>query len=269
MATLSPVGECPMNTAYRAEAFYYIPSGAHQLAAFVSQPDNLKSAPVIILCHGYMGTKSEKCRHFFRLAQKLTACGFLTVRFDFAGCGDSLAHTTDFSLRQGVDDICAVYRFLEHNGIGNTAVLGLAGYSLGGLITVRAIDRLPALEALCLIASVEHAILSAAEKFALKFTGTKTVWNKGTELSMDFVRDFASAKGAAVLAQSSLPVQLIYASADETVPAAHFDAYKKTLNAISPQPVLIKGADHFFSEKPHQELLDQTAIEFFKKNLFR
>ena len=247
---------------YTPEEFFYIPSGDYELATFISQPDNPEYAPIVMFCHGYMGSKSEKNRHFFRLAQKLTQLGFITVRFDFAGCGDSIAPTTAFSIRQGVKDICAVQQFLDDNAIGNLEKFGMVGYSLGSLVVARAIKKLPFVSAICLMAGVEHAILSPEEQVALESSNGDTVWNRGVELSLDFVRDFAVSRGAPFIAETKVPVQLIYASADETVQRDHYEEYKKVLNPASPEPVLIEGADHFFSGQGHQEQIDDVLIGF-------
>lgn len=249
------------------EQFWYIPSGDYELAAFVGIPGNFVNAPIIIMCHGFTGTKTEKCRLFYRLAHTLVTAGFISIRFDFSGFGDSTAHSTSFSISQGVSDIRSVLEFVQKYYRCAASQTGIIGYSLGGLIAANAISSGLSISAACLIAAVEHYTLSREEREGLGSHAEPVFWNSGFELSMNFLDELLNSKGSQFIAGTRIPLQLIYGTADEVVPLDHLEEYKKTLLNEAFPPVVIEGAGHHFAEKSFQEQLDSTVLSFFTSTL--
>lgn len=247
------------------EQFFYIPSTSGKLAAFVGLTDTNRTAPPVILCHGFTGTKTEKCRHLYRFAQKLAERGLLPVRFDFTGFGDSASHSTAFTLSQAVEDILAVVSFMKENMFGDVSRLGILGFSLGGLIVARALAEGLQAQRACLVAAVEHYMLGTSEQQGLDTLPGKTFWYKGYELSLHFLKELLASKGARYIAELDIPIQLINAADDTTVDRRHYAAYCDALNARSPQPVLIDGANHGFMDKIFQDQLDDAVVRFFAR----
>ena len=109
MATVQRVAEKKRCYFYMNESFFYI----NDIPTFIGIPQGTPHA-AIIFCHGFGGSKSEKCRHFVRLSKKLRENRFLTVRFDFTGFGDSPKDSKEFSISQGVNDIKNIISYVNN-----------------------------------------------------------------------------------------------------------------------------------------------------------
>jgi len=66
--------------------FSFKNKNGHNLVGVLHLPEKEKP-PLVIICHGFQGTKTEK--KIVLLARKLQEIGILVCRFDFEGCGDS------------------------------------------------------------------------------------------------------------------------------------------------------------------------------------
>ena len=246
------------------ERFVYIKSGNYSIPLFIGVPGKReKKCPAVIFCHGFGGTKSEVYRHFVRLSCKLRNAGFLTVRFDFAGFGDSLAPTTAFSISQGVEDIKSIVELLKKEQEADLNYLNILGFSLGSLIASEAIGAGIPARSLCLVCPVEHYVVHkdvAGEEDA----GNSSIWYNGYELSPLFVDEYIKSKGAVNFVDRNIPVQLIQGSDDQTVPLSHYEEYKKVIDSKKVEPLLVTGGDHTFSKKKFQDLLDDKVLCFFK-----
>ncbi|RJP57349.1 MAG: alpha/beta hydrolase [Candidatus Auribacter fodinae] len=249
------------------ESFHFIPSGIAHIPAFIGLNGTSKNSPVVIMCHGFTGTKTEKCRHFYRIARLLIQENIIPVRFDFSGFGDSTAPSTMFSLSNAVDDIRAVLGFLRDQGIGSHSRVSILGYSLGGLIAARAAAEGIPVRSLCLMSAVEHFMLSKQEQKHLESEKSTTFWYKGYELSISFLEELLNTRGRDYIAELTIPVQLINGSDDDVVDKKHSRAYEEALNDESPDPVVIKGANHYFMQKDHQQQLDSAIINFIRATL--
>ena len=60
-------------------------------------PDEQNNFPCMILCHGTGSHKDEAGNLFAELAAKLVEKGIASLRFDFAGCGDSKAEQQELT----------------------------------------------------------------------------------------------------------------------------------------------------------------------------
>jgi len=246
------------------EQFVYIKSGNYSIPLLIGAPfQGDKNCPAVIFCHGFGGTKSEVYRHFFRLSRKLWNEGFLTVRFDFTGFGDSLAPTTAFSISQGVEDIKSVAAFLKKEWQTDMNYLNILGFSLGSLIASESIGAGVPARSLCLVCPVEHYVVHK-DVSDEEYSDQGSIWYNGYELSPLFVDEYVKSKGAGNFIGRNIPVQLIQGSDDQTVPLSHYEEYRKVIDCKKAEPLLVTDGDHTFSKKEFQNILDEKVISFFK-----
>lgn len=66
-----------------------IRNGNHEIPAVWVCPDGTGPFPVMILCHGTASHKDEVGNLFVQLANRLAEQGIASIRFDYAGCGES------------------------------------------------------------------------------------------------------------------------------------------------------------------------------------
>ena len=57
-----------------------------------------KQVPVVIICHGFIGSKVGQHRIFVKTARELCRAGFAVLRFDYSGCGESTGEYRDTRL---------------------------------------------------------------------------------------------------------------------------------------------------------------------------
>jgi len=90
-------------------------------------------APVIICCHGLLSSKNGS--KFVALGQEFSSAGWAVLRFDFAGCGDSLAVPRRQLVPSRLADLRAVIGFALQ-APWSKGPMGLMGSSMGGYISL-------------------------------------------------------------------------------------------------------------------------------------
>ena len=87
--------------------------------------------PIVILSHGFTSNKNEMTQ----LAKGYAVNGIASVRFDFAGSGESDGDSTDMSVLTEVEDLNAILDYVETMDEVDTNHIFLSGNSMGGLVT--------------------------------------------------------------------------------------------------------------------------------------
>jgi dienelactone hydrolase len=90
--------------------------------------------PAVLLLHGTGSLKDEVGYMYLRLAQKLGALGYASLRIDFAGSGDSTLPQTAFTYSEEVSDTKTALTWLSDNRHVKADALGLVGFSQGGRV---------------------------------------------------------------------------------------------------------------------------------------
>ena len=97
-------------------------------------PDEQNNFPCMILCHGTGSHKDEAGNLFAELAAKLVEKGIASLRFDFAGCGDSKANQQELTFYGEVCDTKMVYEFLGNHPKVDKNRIGILGFSQGSRV---------------------------------------------------------------------------------------------------------------------------------------
>lgn len=212
--------------------------------------------PLVIVCHGFTGSK-EGGGGALAMADQLARRGFVTLLFDFTGCGESEGLWEEITLSRQVDDLGAVVDWAWSKGYRRII---LNGRSFGGttVLAYAAADR--QIAAVCTWAAVarplrlfsgftsEKVNLSgpAGEKISL-FDGTGSIC-----LQRRFYQDLQRHDLPGCAARiSPRPLLLIHGSADEVVPVE--DAQLLFDSAGEPKELaLVKDADHRFTDHRQQ-----------------
>jgi uncharacterized protein len=90
--------------------------------------------PTVLLLHGTASSKDEVGNMYARVAAKLSAEGFASLRIDFAGCGDSKQPQTAFTFTEEVSDAKTALNWLSANGKVDADAIGMVGFSQGGRV---------------------------------------------------------------------------------------------------------------------------------------
>ena len=130
------------------EAYEFVDLGGERLFAALHAPDRPTSRAVV-MCHPLGEEKLWSHRVFVSFARDLASVGFVVLRFDFRGEGDSDREFegTDFESR--ISDACAAVEFVRRSQPAISEVT-LMGLRLGASVAAAAAARVPDIRQLLL-----------------------------------------------------------------------------------------------------------------------
>ena len=216
------------------EQFIAIRARNGRLAAVLHEADPAK---LVILAHGYTGTKCESLRLFVQTARALEDAGFSALRFDFWGSGDSEGDFDQASPNSEIADLHDVIEWAFQEGFSSIGVIGL---SLGGAVSIIACAQNPRVKAL--------VTWSAVPKFA---GWTKSIAQEGIGAGspnlggpkMETDRPEIDASDPYV----SLKIPKLQIQGDNDLPGFVEGFRQYFPAALEPKEhVIIPGADHVF-----------------------
>lgn len=103
----------------------------YKLAGVLYKPNKIKKAAV--LSHGFQMDKNGPFDLFERLSERLVKRGYLVLRFDYGGCGESGDELAKFSLCKRILDLKDAVDYAKSICKGEVY---LVGHSLGGLLSL-------------------------------------------------------------------------------------------------------------------------------------
>jgi hypothetical protein len=122
--------------------------GANRLAGVLRLPDDDaasgSAAPAVLLCQGLSGVKHLVLPE---VAGALAARGFASLRFDYAGYGDSEGERGWIDPAARVEDAASVLATLARHEAVDAARLGAYGHSFGGPVAIALAAREPRVRA--------------------------------------------------------------------------------------------------------------------------
>ncbi|HWE76542.1 MAG TPA: alpha/beta fold hydrolase [Stellaceae bacterium] len=109
------------------------------LKGILHTPDGAGKRPGLVLCHGFGGS----CRGAGHpeLAQALERAGYVVLRFDFRGCGQSEGRRGDVVVDEEIADLRHAIDFLSMQPSVDAARIGVVGASLGGSVAIEVAAR--------------------------------------------------------------------------------------------------------------------------------
>ncbi len=223
-----------------------------------------KKTSILIMCHSFLGDKYENGR-FPELAKTCNKVGFDGLIFDFTGSGEN--ERVPITLFKQIDDLESVYKWVQNQGYGNIAVLGL---SFGGLTALGA--NLPGIKTYIFWAPVLflHTTDDQTDWFKDLSKGPveipSTIEGRPVIIDLSFMTDFAKLRVKPHLKKLDYPVLIVQGTSDETVP------YELTRKAFNFMPnnknklVKIENATHDFEGEHLKEFIKHT-IDWLKFHL--
>jgi pimeloyl-ACP methyl ester carboxylesterase len=242
-----------------------IAANGFALAATVSKPDSAgKPAPAVVLVGGSGPTDRDETVAgipiFGQLANALADAGFIVVRYDKRGAGQSGGRTEAATLDDFTEDVRAVLKYTADRKDVDKKRIALVGHSEGGSVAMLAASKDNRVAALGLIATtgetgaelnmyqvahqLEHANRPDAEKqrtLALqKQIQNAVLTGKGWEgvapaikqqADTAWFQSFLAFDPAKVMSSIDQPVLIVQGSLDTTVPPDNADKLEALANA--------------------------------------
>ncbi|WP_458120103.1 alpha/beta hydrolase [Paenibacillus sp. Z6-24] len=222
--------------------------------------------PLIIICHGFVGSRIGVDRLFVNSARELAADGYMVVRFDYAGCGES----SGLYGQQGLDSMVAQTRtvldyVMNCSDIDPTRVT-LIGHSLGGAVAILTAVRDHRIKHLVLWSAVGHPFNDI-----VKIVGRETYDQAVIEGEADYLgycfkpvyfESLGNYQPFIEARQFSGDVLVVHGTGDDVIPVDYAFLYQQefwTRQEGRCDKQIIFQADHTYSSGPHRrELLRYT-----------
>lgn len=222
--------------------------------------------PLVVICHGFVGSRVGVNRLFVETARNLAADGYLVVRFDYIGCGESSGSYG----KQSVDSMIAQTRAVIDYGLGTFDIdptqVSLIGHSLGGMIALLTAARDRRVKNLVLWSSVGYPFNDI-----VKITG-RDVYEKSVKqgsadyLGYHLTPTFFESLGMYQPLQEAIKfpgdVLVVHGTADEEIPVDYAFLYQKVLwmrqEGRCDKEIIFQG-DHTFSSGEHRSKLIHTT----------
>jgi len=255
------------------------------VVAPVAQAD--ESFPLVVIHHGHGGGRNEN-GGLARVADALAQAGIASIRFDFAGAGDSSEPFTELSYTTMLADSDAALDYALTNLPVDPDRVGAFGYSEGSaVVAMQAGMPDTPYQAIALMGPVARpgelmgTFFGGQEAFdtyyeqaqANGFADVTTPFGQVQSSSLLWFDETLAADPVGDIASFTGPVLLVWGEAEQIIPYGEVEAYLAATedSAASTELVTIPEADHgygFYSEQPAvDDLLHRTLADFFTSTL--
>ncbi len=213
-----------------------------------------------ILGHGVTGNKDRP--FVVALAEGLCAAGTATLRFSFAGNGDSGGRFQDATISKEVDDLGAVL-----DAVGERSVCYI-GHSMGGAVGVLRASSDQRIRLLVSLAGMVHTEAFAQREFGEETPDAGLMWDdEECPLSQAYMDDMAQIHSVVGLAERiTVPWLFVRGTEDDVVPQQ--DTHD--IMAVAPGEVRLlelPGADHVFSDSATAPMVG-GVVAWLQKQLY-
>lgn len=244
-------------------------------------------APVVLLLHGFSGTRDELKTEivtegvFTRTALQLADNGYASLRIDFRGSGESIDDLTfaETTFDGQVTDAIAAIDYLKNSDQVKSDQINLIGWSQGGLVATAVAGRTNDLDAIALWAAVgdpkqTFGDLFGAETMQAGFAADANTsvaitlpWGAEIELNGSFfhgienfdpIKEIQSWEGPLFVAQGTKDTIVLPENAGRIIEAHE-----------GPEQIWIAEMDHVFNTFETSETLDkqlEATIAFLNKH---
>jgi len=217
-----------------------------------------KSGWIVVLGHGVTGNKERPV--VVDPANALNAAGFDTLRFSFAGNGDSEGDFRDATISKEVGDLAAVLDAVS----ATYPNIAYVGHSMGGAVGVIQAAKDKRIDALVSLAGMIDTKAFALAEFGEETPDKGLMWEEEScPLSSKFMHDLCETIGSvAPLAKSvTAPWLLVHGTADDVVPPKDTEAVK-SLKYDAVEVVFVEGADHGFNKPAHKARMVDAVVSW-------
>ncbi|CAM4489813.1 alpha/beta hydrolase family protein [Paenibacillus typhae] len=251
-----------------------------ELTASIHYPSREKGAtgrckdrvPLAVICHGFVGNRIGVDRIFVKAARELARDGYMVIRFDYAGCGESSGNYGS----QDIESLIAQTRAVLDYGISSADIdpqrVTLIGHSLGGAVALLTAVRDRRVKNLVLWAAVGYPFNDI-----VKIVGRDAYDRSVKEGAADYAgysftpvyfNSLAAFQPFQEAGKFSGDVLVIHGTSDDVIPVDYAFLYQK-LFWTRPEgrcdKEIIFQADHTFSSGPAQEQVLKRTKEWMNQ----
>lgn len=278
----------------------FIPASGFNLAATITKPPSASGRlPAVVLVAGSGPQDRDETvvgvPIFGQVAGALANAGFLVVRYDKRGVGQSGGRSESATLSDYADDVVGVVRWLKRRKDIDAGRIAVVGHSQGGAVALVAADRDNSIRAIGLVAASgltgrevtleqqqhELARLNESEadkkakialqlrvlESALKGTGWDAVPpDVRRRADTPWFRSWLLFDPAAAMKKVDQPVLIVQGTLDTEIPPAHADRLEALANARKKpaehtRKVVVPGVNHLLLTAKTGEVDEYATLE--------
>lgn len=279
----------PAMPALAAEEPVAIERHGKQIAGILHLPDGVRQPPVVLMMHGFTGSKNEftiagtETGLFAFMADRLAEAGIASLRIDFTGSGESSGQWQDTTFSGQIADAIDAFDHLQTLPEVDGSRIGILGYSQGGLVGAHLAAARPEADAMVLWAPVTdpmatYSTIMGADKVAAGLAARKdeTItadlsWGGQTTLKGGFFHELPLMSAAGAIASYPGPLRVIVGSEETIVTPQPIAGNQLLQYHEGTEDLVVLETDHDFGagtsiSLAEQELAPKT-VEWFRINL--
>lgn len=243
-------------------------SKGHAIAGMLrySEPIEPVKYPAIIVLHGF----NEHMRHDLTadLANGLVHYGFLTLRFDFHGHGDSEGEFENHTITQQIDDVISALDYLSAHELVDPDRISVVGTDIGGNIAMLAAAKDARIK--CIVAQgarshFDKHLASHFQKHDMKELMGKGFYDHSQfRIRKEYVRSANKHDIQDILKEVHAPLLILHGVEDFRVTLNE----TRELFSAANEPRMIEevdGADHWFRGEAHRETFIELAAQWIRR----
>ncbi|WP_159883690.1 alpha/beta hydrolase [Paenibacillus puerhi] len=240
-----------------------IQSGSVELAATLHYPDlgegkdgqtSGDRLPVVIIAHGFIGSRIGVDRLFVLTARELARHGYMVLRFDYGGCGESTGEYGEGGLDELIDQTRSVIDYVHGIDCIDPQRVVLLGHSLGGAVALLTAARDKRVKTLVMWSSVAYPFndivgITGKNAYEQAVQSGSTDY-LGYSLKPVFFESLTRHQPFEQLRKFGGDVLLVHGTSDEVIPVDYCFLYQKLFWLRSQgqcDKEVIFQADHTYS----------------------
>ncbi len=233
------------------------------LAGTLHQPAR---PPVGAIVAGHCFTCSRHTGVLRRISHALSEAGFMALRFDFSGNGQSQGRFEQSTWTKQILEMEAAIELVQKKG---ASWIGLAGHSLGAAIALLTARRTKNVSAVCRVAGRVSAtrpmhFLTPLQQRTLEQTGSVEFDSRARQLTLN--RDFFDDADRHDLAEATrsltIPMLVVHGDHDEIIPVSEAHL-AKSANPRMVELAIISGGDHMLAHPDPQRQVARVVTDWF------
>jgi putative redox protein len=217
---------------------------------------------------GHCFTCSRHTGILRRICASLEDLGFMVLRFDFSGNGQSQGRFEQSTWSKQIQEMEMAVAWVQNQGVD---WIGLLGHSLGAAIALLTAQRLPGVSAVCRVAGrvsrtqLLH-FLEPSQQQRLQQTGQVAFTSRGRRLTLDrrFFDDARRHDLEAVTRTLTIPMLIVHGDQDDIIPVSEAHL-AKSANPERVELAIIPGGDHMLSGSTLQDRVGRTVARWFAR----
>lgn len=253
--------------------------GKETLAATLHYPEETVNkerrckarVPLVLICHGFVGNRIGVDRLFVESARKLAASGYMVMRFDYLGCGESSGSYGREGFDSMVRQTLTVLDYAMSCCDVDPTQVTLLGHSLGGAVAVFAAARDHRVKNLILWSAVGYPYSDI-----VRITGQQAYDNAvkfghddylGYELTPVFFDSLSGNQPFQEAGRFSGNVLVLHGTSDDVIPADYAFLYQKEFWKRPEgrcDREMIFQAGHTYSSSEHRRQLIASTLNWLE-----